>query len=251
MTARPKQKPSTVDDAEVARFAALAAEWWDASGPMAPLHRLNPVRLGWIKDQICTHLSRDPKDAEALKGLRILDVGCGGGIVSEPLRRMGAEVVGIDPAAENIAVARLHAREAGLAIDYRATTAEALAAGGERFDVGDRARGRRARHRRRPLRRRLRRHGEARRPDDRRHHQPHHEGLCVAIIGAEYILRWLPRGTHSYDKLVKPSELAAAFRAAGLLLAAETGIMYVPLADRWRLTSDMDVNYMMSAVKPS
>ena len=242
MTARTKAT-STVDEAEVARFATLAAEWWDASGPMAPLHRLNPVRLGWTKTQVCAHFkrrggphgpagtqaeARDPKDAEALKGLRILDVGCGGGLLSEPLTRMGAEVVGIDPAAENIEVARLHASEAGLAIDYRATTAEALAAEGEVFDVVTAlevvehvtdvalfvaACGAMVKPGGLMIAATINRTMKA---------------YALAIVGAEYILRWLPRGTHAYDKLVKPSELAAAFRGAGLSLTAETGIMYVP-----------------------
>ena len=125
----------TVDQGEVARFSAMAEKWWDPSGPLAPLHRLNPIRLAWIKDRLCDRFGRDRKDPAALTGLRILDVGCGGGLVTEPLRRLGADVVGIDPAETNIAVAKLHAIENGLAIDYRSATAEALAEAGETFDV--------------------------------------------------------------------------------------------------------------------
>jgi 2-polyprenyl-6-hydroxyphenyl methylase / 3-demethylubiquinone-9 3-methyltransferase len=238
---------STVDPAEVARFSALAARWWDADGPMRPLHRLNPLRLSWIKDRISAGFGRDPKSSTALSGLAVLDVGCGAGLVTEPLARMGAAVVGIDPSEETIAAAKLHAEEAGLAVDYRAETAEALAAAGERFDV--------------VLTLEVVEHvtdvasfiattGGMVKPG----------GLTIAstinrtrkawllaILGAEYVLRWLPRGTHDYDKLVTPDELRAAYRAAGLTPSAETGVMYVPLLDRFRLTADMDVNYMMAA----
>jgi 2-polyprenyl-6-hydroxyphenyl methylase/3-demethylubiquinone-9 3-methyltransferase len=238
---------ATVDPAEVARFSALATRWWDPDGPMRPLHRLNPLRLTWIKQQICARFGHDPKSPAALSGLRVLDVGCGAGLVTEPLTRMGAAVVGIDPADETIAAAKLHAGEVGLAIDYRATTAEALAAAGERFDV--------------VLTLEVVEHvtdvaafiaatGSMVKPG----------GLTVAstinrtrkawllaILGAEYVLRWLPRGTHQYDRLVTPEELRTAYRGAGLKPTAETGVMYVPLVDRFRLTADLDVNYMMAA----
>lgn len=243
----PNSRPNTVDIDEVARFSALADKWWDTSGPMAPLHKLNPLRLGWIKDQVSAAFERDRKDPSAYSGLRFLDVGCGAGIVAEPIRRLDAELVAIDPSQENIEAARLHAVESGLSIDYRATTAETLAETGETFDVIT-----------------------ALEVVEHVTDVPAFIDSCasmvnpggilivstinrtakafaLAIVGAEYVLRWLPRGTHSYDKLVTPSELTSAFDASGLTVAGKTGVMYVPFADYWRLTTDMDVNYMISA----
>jgi 2-polyprenyl-6-hydroxyphenyl methylase/3-demethylubiquinone-9 3-methyltransferase len=242
---------STVDAAEVERFSALAEEWWDARGKMAVLHKFNPVRLGFIKEAACRHFGRDGKRLDALAGLRILDIGCGGGILSEPLARLGALVVGADPAAANIAAAKLHAEEAGVSVDYRATTAEDLADKGERFDVvlamevvehvAD-------------LSLFLKRCAEMVKP----------RGLTVvatlnrtmksfalAIVGAEYVLRWLPRGTHQWDKFVTPNELEAVLARHGLEVTDETGVIYNLLADRWQISTDMDVNYMVTAVKPA
>jgi len=238
---------STVDSDEVARFSALANEWWDAAGPMAPLHRLNPVRLAWIKDQVSAAFGRDRKDSAAYRGLRFLDVGCGAGLVAEPFCRLGAEIVAIDPSATNIEVARRHAADGGLAIDYRATTAENLATSGETFDVVTALE--------------VVEHvtdvstfvgacAETVRPGGLLIAATINRTLkafALAIVGAEYVLRWLPRGTHNYDKLVTPKELETAFSAASLSVIGETGIMYVPIADYWRTTTDMDVNYMMAA----
>ena len=238
---------TTVDPDEVARFSAMAARWWDADGPMRPLHRLNPLRLSWIRDQISARFGRDPRSSAILSGLHVLDIGCGAGLVTEPLARMGAAVVGIDPSHETIATAKLHGGEAGLAIDYRATTAEELAAAGERFDV--------------VLALEVVEHvtdvnvfvaaaGGMVKPGGLMIASTINrtrKAYLLAIIGAEYVLRWLPRGTHDYDKLVTPEELGAAFRGAGLTPAGETGVMYVPIADRFRLTTDMDVNYMLAA----
>jgi 2-polyprenyl-6-hydroxyphenyl methylase/3-demethylubiquinone-9 3-methyltransferase len=238
---------ASLDPAEVARFSAMARDWWDPSGPLAPLHRLNPTRLAWIRDRIAGHFGSDPASASPAKNLTALDIGCGSGLVTEPLARMGAAVTGIDPAPENITVARHHAEGEGLAIDYRAETAEALAERGETFDV--------------VLILEVVEHvadvpafvktaGALVRPGGLFLASTINRTLkawALAIVGAEYVLRWLPRGTHSYDKLVTPNELASALVAAGLEVTAETGVMYVPLADRWRLTGDMDVNYMMAA----
>ncbi len=239
---------STVDDAEVARFSALAAEWWNPRGKMAVLHKFNPVRLGFIKEAACGHFEREAKRLDALAGLRILDIGCGGGILSEPLARIGAEVVGADPSAANIAAARLHAEQSGVNVDYRETTAEALADEGERFDivlamevvehVADV-----------PLF--VKRCAEMVKPGGLMVVATLNRTLksfALAIVGAEYVLGWLPRGTHQWDKFVTPNELEIALEQGGLRVENESGVIYNPLADRWQLSSDMDVNYMTVAV---
>jgi 2-polyprenyl-6-hydroxyphenyl methylase/3-demethylubiquinone-9 3-methyltransferase len=239
------------DPTEVARFAALAEEWWNPAGPLAPLHRLNPLRVIYLKDMICRKFGRDWKDPRALAGLAVLDVGCGGGLVTEPLCRMGAVVTGIDPAAESIAVAARHAEAGGLAVTYRAATVEAQAALADRFDVVTLLE--------------VVEHvtdvpafvasaASVLKPGGMIIAATINRTLkawLLAIVGAEYVLRWLPRGTHRYDRLVTPDELAAAFAAAGLAVTARTGVMYMPIADRWRLSRDMDVNYMMVAELPS
>ena len=195
------QNASTIDEAEVARFSALAEEWWDPRGKMAVLHKFNPVRLGYIRDAACKRFERDPKQLDCLKGLRILDIGCGGGILCEPLARLGANVVGADPAETNIAAAKLHAEQGGLAIDYRATTAEALADAGERFDivlamevvehVAD-------------VKLFVARCAEMVKPGGLMIAATLNRTLksfALAIVGAEYMLRWLPRGTHQLGQV--------------------------------------------------
>jgi 2-polyprenyl-6-hydroxyphenyl methylase/3-demethylubiquinone-9 3-methyltransferase len=240
---------TTIDEAEVARFSALADEWWDPRGKMATLHKFNPVRLAYIRDAACKRFARDPRRLDSLAGLRILDIGCGGGILSEPLARLGAAVVGADPAAKNIAAAKAHAARSGLAVDYRATTAEDLADAGERFDivlamevvehVAD-------------VTLFVRRCAEMVRPGGLMIAATINRTLksfALAIVGAEYVLRWLPRGTHSWDKFVTPDELEIAMERAGLTATDERGVIYNLLADRWELSADTDVNYMVLAEK--
>jgi 2-polyprenyl-6-hydroxyphenyl methylase / 3-demethylubiquinone-9 3-methyltransferase len=241
--------PSTVDDAEVARFAALADEWWDPRGKMAVLHKFNPVRLAYIRDAACRHFARNSKHLDCLKDLRILDIGCGGGILCEPLARLGAAMVGADPAEKNIAAAKLHAEESELAIDYRATTAEALADAGERFDVvlamevvehvAD-------------VKLFVRRCAEMVKPGGLMIAATINrtiKSFALAIVGAEYVLRWLPRGTHQWDRFVTPDELEIAMERAGLRTTDERGVIYNLLADRWQLSTDTDVNYMVLGEK--
>jgi 2-polyprenyl-6-hydroxyphenyl methylase/3-demethylubiquinone-9 3-methyltransferase len=244
-----KARAASVDTAEVERFSRHAADWWDPRGPMAALHKFNPVRLAYIRDQAAARFERDPRKLDCLKGLRMLDIGCGGGILSEPLARLGAAMVGADPAEENIAAAREHAEEQGLAVDYRATTAEELAEAGETFDV--------------VLAMEVVEHvadvesfiatcASTVKPGGLFVAATLNRTLksfALAIVGAEYVLRWLPRGTHQWDKFVTPRELEAAVENAGLGVTAERGVIYNPLADRWQLSSDMDVNYMLVAAK--
>ena len=238
-------KPGTADRAEIERFARIARAWWEPEGEFRALHKLNPVRLGFIKEAACRHFSRNDKQLDALSGLRLLDIGCGGGILSEPLARLRAEVVGADPSQANIEAAKLHAGETGVAIDYRVTTAEALADAGERFDivlamevvehVAD-------------LSLFVRRCAEMVKPGGLMVAATLNrtfKSFALAIVGAEYVLRWLPRGTHRWDKFVTPNELEATLERHGLRVIDETGVIYDLLADRWRLSSDMDVNYMV------
>lgn len=238
---------SSIDTAEIERFSKLASTWWDPRGPMAPLHKLNPVRLGYIRDKATAHFGRDPKKLDCLKGLRMLDIGCGAGILSEPLARLGATMVGADPSEENIAVAAAHAEDNGVDVDYRATTAEALAGANEKFDV--------------VLAMEVVEHvndvtefvatcASMVKPGGLMIAATLNRTLksfALAIVGAEYVLRWLPRGTHQWDKFVTPQELERAIESTGLNVTGERGVIYNPLADRWQLSSDMDVNYMLVA----
>jgi len=239
----------TVDPSEVERFSRLADTWWDPRGPMAVLHKFNPVRLAYIRDQAAHHFGRDPKLIGCLSGLRFLDIGCGGGVLSEPLARLGATVIGADPSPENIEVAKRHALRTDQRIDYRCTTAEALADAGERFDVvlamevvehvADV-----------PLF--VRRCADMVKPGGLMVAATINrtmKSFALAIVGAEYVLRWLPRGTHRFDKFVTPEELESAFRQGGLAVTDRRGVVYNMLGDSWRLSTDMDVNYMMVAKK--
>ncbi len=239
----------TVDREEIARFSRVARQWWDPRGPMAALHKFNPVRLAYTRDRAAAHFDRDPLRLDCLAGLRVLDIGCGGGILCEPLTRLGASVVGVDPSESNIAVAQQHAARSGLTIDYRNSTVEALAQGGEVFDV--------------VLAMEVVEHvADVGLFVDLTAGTVKPGGLlfvatlnrtaksfALAIVGAEYILRWLPRGTHQWDKFVMPDELELAIEQGGLRIIGETGVIYNVFADRWQLSADMDVNYMVVAEK--
>ena len=251
MHAYPAQTSDSVDPAELEKFERVAAEWWNPDGKFKPLHKLNPVRVAYVRDMVAEHIGRDVKAPKPLAGLRILDVGCGGGLLAEPMARLGAAVVGADPARGNIEVARLHAAGSGLPIDYRATTAESLAAAGETFDV--------------VLAMEVVEHVTDRDafvaacarllgPGGLTVFATINRTLkayALAIVGAELVLRWLPRGTHDYQKLVQPSELEASLDRAGLRTIDRTGVVYNPLSDSWSRSTDMDVNYMVAAEKPA
>lgn len=241
----------SVDAAEVAKFSRLAARWWDPQGEMEPLHRMNPIRLSFLRAQAVRHFGLDGESLTPLAGLRVLDVGCGAGLLCEPLARLGAEVTGIDAAEASLAVARAHAAASGLAIDYRHASAESLAEAGERFDlvtalevvehVGDVPAFLAACCA-------LVRPGGAlalstinRTP----------RAFAFAIVGAEYLLRKLPRGTHDWRRFLKPSELAAGLRPQGLAVAELAGMVYEPLSGDWRLSRrDLGINYLLWAAKP-
>jgi 2-polyprenyl-6-hydroxyphenyl methylase/3-demethylubiquinone-9 3-methyltransferase len=248
-TASSGGRGSETDAAELARFAALAEEWWNPRGPYAPLHRLTPVRIAYIRSQIERRHSRDPRSLRPFEGLSVLDVGCGGGLLSEPLARLGATVIGIEPAEESLAVARAHAAACGLDIAYRTATAGALADAGERFDVviaseviehvPDPARfvatlGRLAKPGGLVMLSTLNRTLKA---------------LALAVVGAEYVLRWVPRGTHDWSKFVTPRELERYARGAGLRRTDVRGMIFNPLSGEWRLGRDTDVNYWLTAEK--
>ena len=241
---------STVDPAEVAKFEAMAAEWWDVNGKFKPLHMLNPCRLDYITNRIAAQFDRDLTVAMPFKGLRLLDIGCGGGLLSEPMARLGATVVGADAAAGNIPVAQVHAEQQGLDIDYRHTTAEALAEAGEQFDVVLNMEV--VEHVADPLAyltacQQLLKTGGLmicstinRNP----------KSYMVAIIGAEHIMRWLPKGTHEWHKFITPNELCELIEKAGLEPVNRTGFVFNPIAWSWSLSDrDLSVNYVTSSVK--
>lgn len=241
----------SVDPDEVEKFRAMAADWWSPTGKFAPLHKFNPIRLGFIRERLVSHFGLDDASRTPLKGLRILDIGCGGGLVSEPLARLGASVTGVDAGDRNIKAATVHAEGAGVSVDYRVGTAEGLLANGEpKFDcvlsmevvehVADPARfladcaglvkpggllvmatiNRTA------------------------------KAFALAVVGAEHVLRWLPVGTHDWSKFVTPEEARSALVGAGLTVELAIGVSYTPLVDRFSLTSDTAVNYMLVGKKP-
>jgi 2-polyprenyl-6-hydroxyphenyl methylase/3-demethylubiquinone-9 3-methyltransferase len=248
---RPSAGDATLDSEEVQRFSLLASEWWDPHGKFRPLHQIGPPRLSFIRDEAVAHFGRDPKALRPLSGLSALDIGCGGGLVSEPLARMGARVTAIDPSERNIAVAKGHAELQGLPIEYRVKRVEDLVSEGKTFDivaclevvehVPDPGKF-------------IAECASLVRPG----------GLAVfstinrtfkawalAIVGAEYILGWLPRGTHQWDRFISPGDLARFAEAAGLEAPHFKGLVYHPLRDAWSLSSDTDVNYLMSVKKPA
>ncbi|MCK8781177.1 bifunctional 2-polyprenyl-6-hydroxyphenol methylase/3-demethylubiquinol 3-O-methyltransferase UbiG [Rhizobium sp. NTR19] len=238
---------TTVDQEQVEWFSQRAAEWWDPTGKFKPLHKFNPVRLGYIRDRACENFGRDPKAHLPLSGLRVLDIGCGGGLLSEPVARMGATVVGADPSEKNIGIASTHAAETGTSVDYRAVTAEQLAEAGESFDI--------------VLNMEVVEHvadvdffistcAKMVRPGGLMFIATINRTFkagALAIFAAENVLRWLPKGTHQYEKLVRPEELEKPLNTSGMHVIHRTGVFYNLLQDRWNLSSDMDVNYMLLA----
>ena len=241
---------TTIDPAEVAKFEAMAADWWDPTGKFKPLHLMNPCRLDYITAQIAAEFDRDLKTPLPFQGLRILDIGCGGGLLSEPMARLGAEVVGADAAARNIPVAQLHAEQSGLKIDYRFTTAEDLAAAGERFDVVLNMEV--VEHVLEPLTYLTACHDLL---------KPGGLMVCstlnrnaksflMAIIGAEWVMRWLPKGTHDWAKFITPEELYGLIRKAGLEPVDRKGMVFNPVSWSWSLSGrDLSVNYVTTSLR--
>lgn len=241
---------STVDPAEVAKFEAMAAEWWDPNGKFKPLHMLNPCRLDYITRQIAAEFDRDLTQDHPFTGLRILDIGCGGGLLSEPMARLGATVVGADAAPRNIPVAQVHAAQSGLDIDYRHTTAEDMAAAGERFDVVLNMEV--VEHVANPLAyltacQTLLKPGGLMICSTLNRNS---KSFVMAIVGAEWVMRWLPKGTHDWAKFITPDELYALLRQAGLDPVDKKGMVFNPVSWNWSLSSrDLSCNYVTASVK--
>lgn len=242
---------TTINPDEIGKFHKMAEEWWDPNGKFRPLHKFNPVRLRYIREHVLAHFGRDASPMRPFEGLRFLDIGCGGGLLCEPMARLGATVVGADAGEKNVKIAALHAEQSGLDIDYRATTSEALAEAGEQFDV--------------VLNMEVVEHVA----DVPLYLQSccnlvKPGGLMVvatinrtarayalAIVGAERVLRWLPRGTHQYDKLVTPEEIISITGRNGMKVIDKTGVMFNPLRNEWGKSRDMAVNYMLLLEKPA
>jgi 2-polyprenyl-6-hydroxyphenyl methylase/3-demethylubiquinone-9 3-methyltransferase len=238
----------SIDLQEIAHFSAMAETWWDPKGPFRPLHLLNPARLDYLVEKICAHHGRQPHDRQPLKGLKLLDIGCGGGLLCEPMARLGAEVTGIDASEKNIRIASLHAEKSGLHINYLATSAEALAEQKARFDI--------------VLTMEVIEHvadtGSFLKAAS---HLLNGKGIMIlstlnrtskayllAIVGAEYVLRWLPKGTHDWKKFITPTEFTALLKDAGLTVDDIMGLSYNPISARWSTNArDLAVNYMMTA----
>src|SRR5476649_1168933 len=241
---------ASLDPAEVAKFSAIAAEWWDPAGKFAPLHKFNPVRLAFIRAEAAAHFGRDARSLRPFEGLSLLDIGCGGGLLSEPMARLGFAVTGADASDRNIGTARTHAAQSGLAINYRAATAEALVAEGRSFDmvlnmevvehVAD-------------VSAYLNACTALVKPDGITLVATLNKtlkSLALAKIGAEYVLNWLPRGTHDWNRFLPPTELRAMLEEAGLTICKTQGVSFNPIAWDWVLSSDVDVNYMVVAAHP-
>lgn len=241
---------TTIDQGEIERFSRIAAEWWDPAGKFRPLHKFNPVRLAYIRDAICAAHGRDPKAPRPLEGIRIVDVGCGGGLLSEPLARLGASVTGVDAAEKNVKTAAAHAAETGVTVDYRATTAEALVEAGEQFDV--------------VLAMEIVEHvadvdlfleavGKLAKPGGLVFMATLNrtaKGWLLGVVAAEYVLGWLPRGTHDWKKFLRPSELVGGLRRAGVAVRDISGVAYNPISDKFSLSpKDLEVNYLLWGVR--
>ncbi|MDG1866186.1 MAG: bifunctional 2-polyprenyl-6-hydroxyphenol methylase/3-demethylubiquinol 3-O-methyltransferase UbiG [Yoonia sp.] len=242
---------NTVNPSEIAKFEAMAAEWWDLEGKFKPLHMMNPVRLDYITRQIAAEFGRDLNGPTPFAGLRIADIGCGGGLLCEPMARLGAEVVGIDAAERNIPVARLHAEQSGLTIDYRHTTAEAMAAAGEQFDVVINMEV--VEHVADPLGyltacQQLLKSGGLHLCSTINRNP---KSFAMAIVGAEWVMRWLPKGTHEWSKFITPNELFDLMTKAGLEPVDRKGYVFNFVKFTWSISDkDLSVNYVTAALKP-
>lgn len=238
---------ASIDPSEVAKFSALAAQWWDPAGKFAPLHKFNPVRLAFIRAEAAAHFGRDARSLRPFEGLTLLDIGCGGGLLSEPMARLGFAVTGADASEKNIGTAKAHAVQSGLRIDYRATTAELLQAQGLSFDL--------------VLNMEVVEHvadvgsylaacAALLKPGGLTFVATLNKtlkSLALAKIGAEYVLNWLPRGTHDWNRFIAPSELKRALEECGLTILKTQGVSFDPIGWDWRLSGDVDVNYMVTA----